>query len=54
VRQIADVPVGHHATLYGRAGDWFARVVLVLLAAVVARLLGLSVRVRRAGSSKMA
>jgi apolipoprotein N-acyltransferase len=38
-RQLADVPVGHVATLYGRAGDWCANLAFALLGGVFVRLI---------------
>lgn len=37
---LAEVPTGHVATLYQRWGDWFAWLVLALLAAILIRLVG--------------
>jgi apolipoprotein N-acyltransferase len=38
-RQVADVPVGHVATFYGRAGDWCAKLAFALLGGVLVRLI---------------
>jgi apolipoprotein N-acyltransferase len=45
-RHVTDVPVGHVATLYGRAGDWCAKLAFALLGGVLVRLVWL-VRVSR-------
>jgi apolipoprotein N-acyltransferase len=45
-QQMVDVPVGHVWTLYGRAGDWCAKLALALLAGVIVRLIWV-VRVSR-------
>jgi apolipoprotein N-acyltransferase len=39
--QVADAPIGHVPTFYGRTGDWFAKMALALLAGVIVRLVWL-------------